>query len=180
MELRRPLVRGVVCLLSVAALASFVAEYAAPASAAAPQPPADPAVSAYVEQMPTSGGNVSSAAAEAEYGRATAGPRSGGGGGASLPGLKSAPPTLVATLRKLATSPVYGAPTQRLPTDDAAVQALEPSGSGSFLSSATNAVGTATRNRLFGLLAAMVGISAATLGLATRRHRERMRDDLDR
>jgi hypothetical protein len=163
----------------VAAAVFVVSTVMGTAATAAQGPPSlNSAVAQYVETLPTSGGGISSRAAESEYvqsiptsGGSVSGGGGGGGGGSTSSSLAGVPPALASALRRVSTSATYGAPTKRLPTDDAALQELEPKSSGSFLSSAASAVGTATRDRLFGLGVAMIVISAGALALAARSER---------
>jgi hypothetical protein len=112
--------------------------------------------------VPTSGGGVPSGGDR---------PAPTGTGTAKLKGL---PPAVVGALKQIASSPQYGAPTTQLPTNDAAVQQLEPTTSGSFLSSTASAVGTATRDRLFGLAVVLLVVPAAAIAMAAGRQRRRL------
>ena len=126
-----------------------------------------PAASQYVDTLPTSGGGVPTNGAAGP----AAGPKS------TDAKLAHLPPALAAALKQVASSSRYGAPTTRLSTDDAAVQQLEPSSTGSFFASAASAVGTASRDRLFGLGVAMVLISGIAVGTAAMRQRGRLGAD---
>jgi hypothetical protein len=172
--------RALRVLLVAAAVFVMSTVIGAAAMAAQGQPSPDSAIAQYVETLPTTGGGISSRAAESEYVQSiptSGGSVSGGSGdaGSTSSSLAGVPPALASALRRISTSATYGAPTTHLPTDDAALQELEPKSSGSFLTSAASAVGTATRDRLFGLGVAMIVISAGALALAARPERGRLR-----
>jgi hypothetical protein len=158
--------RGVVALITVAALATWTAEARAECG-----PEDQSAACQYVEDIPQSGGSQASGGS--------------GSGSSSGPGQSSLSPAVTAEieskggpdagrLKAIATSPAYGAPAQagdptgsgQLPTSK------ELLGSGSALSAAASAVGSGEAP-LLGLLAGLVAVSFAALAFAVRRGRRR-------
>jgi hypothetical protein len=155
--------RGVVALITVAALATWTAEARAECG-----PEDQSAACQYVEDIPQSGGSQASGGS--------------GSGSSSGPGQSSLSPAVTAEieskggpdagrLKAIATSPAYGAPAHagdptgsgQLPT--AHTELLD---SGSALSAATSAVGSGEAP-LLGLLAGLVAVSFAALAFAVRR-----------
>ncbi len=163
-------------------LIALVSAGAAESSKPTPATGRDSAILQYVETLPTSSGGVPAPSEYTDTVPTSGGGVPTGGGGGSTGGtgagstnaqLKNLPPALATALRQISSSSRYGAPTTRLSTDDAGVQQLEPSSTGSFLSSAASAVGTASHDRLFGLGIAMLVIAATAVGMASRLPRGR-------
>jgi hypothetical protein len=164
---------GAIAVIAAAVFAAGAAEARAECG-----PDSDPAICQYVEDIPTSEGSHASGGGGSSSG---AGGSTSGGGGQTASTLSPSVTEDVEAkggkdtkrLKAIATSPAYGAPTNRANLEGAGSEQRPADtsaslDSGSALSAAASAVGSG-EGTLLGLITALVLISFATLALAARR-----------